>query len=72
MSGVEHVSVAVQDDFLGHQTRAQPVAALAELIWNSLDGDAGEIHVEFERSDLAGGLSKIVVQDNGDGFRGHA
>lgn len=68
MSKIEHISVSIQDDFLAHQTRAQPIAALAELIWNSLDGEATRVDVEFERSDLAGGLSKIVVNDNGDGF----
>jgi hypothetical protein len=37
MAGVEHVSVAVQDDFVARQTRAKPIPALAELIWNGLD-----------------------------------
>jgi hypothetical protein len=68
MAAVEHVSITIQDDFLERQTRAQPIAALAELIWNSLDGEASRIDVEFERADLAGGLSKIVVYDDGDGF----
>lgn len=68
MTAVEHVAVAVQDDFLAQQTRAQPIAALAELIWNSLDGEATQVNVEVERSDLAGGLSKIVVYDNGSAF----
>jgi hypothetical protein len=65
---VEHIAVAVQDDFLAQQTRAQPIAALAELIWNSLDGEATKVNVEFARNDLAGGLSKIVVYDNGTAF----
>jgi hypothetical protein len=68
MSKVEHVSIAIQDDFIVHLTRAQPVAALAELIWNCLDGEATEVNVELERRDLAGGLSKIVIYDNGEGF----
>ena len=68
MNAVEHVSIVIQDDFLERQTRAQPIAALAELIWNSLDGEAGRVDVEFERGDLAGGLSKIVVYDDGEGF----
>lgn len=68
MSKVEHVPVAIQDDFIARQTRALPVAALAELIWNSLDCEATRVDVEFERKDLAGGLSKIVVYDNGEGF----
>jgi hypothetical protein len=68
MSEIEHVSVAIQDDFIARQTRAQPIAALAELIWNSLDGEASRVHVELEHRDLAGGLSKIVVYDDGEGF----
>jgi hypothetical protein len=68
MGRIEHVSISVQEDFLARQTRAQPVAALAELIWNSLDGDATRVNVELERADLAGGLSKIVVDDDGEGF----
>ncbi|MDI6028349.1 ATP-binding protein [Corticibacterium sp. UT-5YL-CI-8] len=68
MAGEEHVSVAVRDDFVARQTKAKPVPALAELLWNSLDGDATEVSVEFAHNDLAGGMSKIVVYDNGDGF----
>jgi hypothetical protein len=65
---IEHISVAIQDDFIARQTQAQPIGALAELIWNSLDGEASTVEVEFERNDLAGGLSKIVVYDDGEGF----
>jgi Histidine kinase-, DNA gyrase B-, and HSP90-like ATPase len=65
---VEHVSVAVRDDFIARQTRASPVAALAELIWNSLDADASNVRIEFAHNDLAGGMSKIHVYDDGDGF----
>ncbi len=68
MASEEHVAVAVRDDFLARQTKAKPVPALAELLWNSLDGDATDVSVEFEHNDLAGGMSKIVVYDNGDGF----
>jgi hypothetical protein len=65
---VEHVAVAVQDDFVERQTRAKPIPALAELIWNGLDGDASAIDIEFAHDDLAGGLSKIVIYDDGEGF----
>jgi hypothetical protein len=68
MGGIEHVSVKIQDDFLARQTRALPIAALAELIWNSLDGEADRVDVEFEYNDLAGGLSRIIVHDDGEGF----
>src|SRR5574338_334572 len=65
---VEHVSVVVEDDFLERQSRAQPIAALAELIWNALDADATRVDVELIKKDLAGGLSQIIVTDNGTGF----
>jgi hypothetical protein len=68
VAAVEHVSVAVQDDFVARQTRAKPIPALAELIWNGLDGDAGKISIEFAHDDLAGGMSRIVIYDDGDGF----
>jgi hypothetical protein len=68
VAAVEHVSVAVQDDFVERQTRAKPIPALAELIWNGLDGDASSIRIEFAHDDLAGGLSKIVIYDDGEGF----
>jgi hypothetical protein len=67
-SQVEHVSVAVQDDFVARQTRAKPIPALAEMIWNGLDADANRVDVEFAFDDLAGGMSKIFVHDDGDGF----
>jgi hypothetical protein len=63
----QEYDVEVQSDFLEGQTKAQPVAAVAELIWNGLDADATRIIVDFEYDKL-GGMSKIVVSDNGDGI----
>jgi hypothetical protein len=68
MVHVEHVSVVVEDDFLERQSRAQPIAALSEIIWNSLDADATRVDVELIKKDLAGGLSQIIITDNGTGF----
>lgn len=65
---IEQFSVAVRGDFIEGQTRAKPIAALAELIWNGLDADASRVDVELVHNDLAGGLSSIVVYDNGAGF----
>jgi hypothetical protein len=65
---VEHVTVAVVGDFVEKQTRSKPIPALAELIWNALDADATRVTVELVHRDLAGGLSKIVVTDNGTGL----
>ena len=40
-------TVEVQPDFLERQTKANPVQAVAELIWNGLDADATRIHVQL-------------------------
>jgi hypothetical protein len=63
----QEYSVEVQPDFLERQTKAQPTAAVAELIWNALDADATKITVDFE-PDKLGGMSKIIVADNGQGI----
>ena len=61
-------TVEIQQDFLEKQTRAQPITALSEIIWNSLDADATSVQVDFEDDDL-GGMSRIIVADNGHGIR---
>jgi hypothetical protein len=60
-------TVEIQPDFLERQARAQPIAAVAELIWNGLDADATAISVDFEDSSL-GGLGRIIVTDDGHGI----
>lgn len=57
---VEQFSVAVQGDFVAAQTRAKPIAALAELIWNGLDADATSIDVELVHDNLVGGGSRAL------------
>ena len=68
MAQIEHVKIEIEDDFMARQTRADPVQALAEMIWNSVDADASRVMVEFEFKDLAHGMSKIVVYDDGNGI----
>lgn len=63
----EQYPVEVQSDFLEKITRARPIPALAELIWNAFDADATVVDVSFEYNDL-GSLDAIVVTDNGDGI----
>lgn len=59
-------TVQVQPDHLEKLTRARPVPALAELIWNALDADATKVEVEIERNEL--GMTAVIVRDNGDGI----
>ncbi|WP_300585089.1 ATP-binding protein [Marivita sp.] len=63
----QEYNVEVKDDFIERQAKAQPIQALSELVWNSLDADATEVSVELEH-DALGGLSKIYVRDNGHGI----
>ena len=64
---VQHYPVEVQSDYLEKITRAKPVQALSELIWNSFDADATQVSVTFDENDL-GTLNRIVVRDNGLGM----
>ncbi|WP_196482553.1 ATP-binding protein [Burkholderia cepacia] len=60
-------AVEVQSDFLEKITRAKPVPALSELIWNAFDADAKLVDVSFEYNDLDT-LDAIVVKDDGEGL----
>lgn len=59
--------VEVQADFLEKQSKAKPVSAVAELIWNALDADATKVIVRLEYGQLSS-MTKVVVTDNGTGI----
>lgn len=59
--------VEVQSDFLEKITKAKPVLALAELVWNALDADATSVSVNFDYNGL-GAMSAVIVTDNGQGI----
>ncbi len=48
-------------------TTRDPIKALAEFVWNSLDADATTTSVNLIRNDL-GGLDAIRIEDNGTGI----
>ena len=58
--------VQVQKDHLDKVSRAKPVHALAELIWNALDGDASNVNVYFHHGAM--GLDRVRVEDDGTGI----
>ena len=67
----ERHTVEVQADLIQRLSRAKPIPALAELIWNALDADSTRVVVRLEYGDL--GLKQIAVSDNGHGIpRGEA
>ena len=59
-------TIEIQPDFLERQSKARPVQAVAELVWNGLDADASRIDVRLEYGDL--GMAKVIVRDNGHGI----
>lgn len=59
--------VEVQSDFLEKITKAKPVQALAELVWNGLDADATSVSVGFDYNAL-GAMSAVIVTDDGIGI----
>ena len=64
---VQAYPVEVQSDFLEKITRAKPVQALAELIWNGLDADAQDVSVQCHYNGLDA-MESIVITDNGHGM----
>jgi hypothetical protein len=63
----ETYRVTVESDHLARLTKARPLAALAELIWNSLDADAGSVQVMFLEGNL-GEIGEVIVADDGSGI----
>ncbi len=61
------IDIGVERDHIEAQTKASGITALSELIWNSLDADATEIHIDFKPTKL-GGYEYLKVSDNGHGL----
>src|SRR5262245_4544262 len=60
-------TVEIQQDFLERQAKAQPIASVAELVWNGLDADATRVDIELKHNPL-GQIEKVIVTDNGQGI----
>ena len=62
------ISVKVQPDHLERLAASKnPIAAISELIWNSLDADACNLRVQVDRNDL-GSIDTIRIIDDGHGI----
>lgn len=66
MSNISTLEVNLSDDHLKRVSRASPIQAIEELIWNSLDADATNISVRIESNDI--GNQSITIEDNGTGI----
>lgn len=62
----QRLTVEVQADFIERQSKARPIEALSEIIWNGLDADASRVDVSLSHNEL--GLSGITVSDDGHGI----
>lgn len=56
-----------RDTILSRADGADPVDAIAELIWNGLDAEADRISVEYDEGEL-GSVTEFCVTDNGHGM----
>ncbi|MBB3773303.1 hypothetical protein FHS55_003936 [Angulomicrobium tetraedrale] len=61
------IDVSPRNDFWHRLCRTRPLRAVSEIVWNALDADAENVGVEFHRNAL-GGLSEIVIKDDGTGI----
>jgi hypothetical protein len=62
------VKVEIQQDLIEKLSKAAPVQALSELIWNALDADASNVNV-YKTFDKLDTLTEIVVEDDGAGIK---
>jgi hypothetical protein len=61
------IEVQLDPHHLEALTRATPLTAITELIWNALDADADEVRVVLVENEL-GGVVEIRVEDDGHGM----
>ncbi|KIG17360.1 hypothetical protein DB30_03417 [Enhygromyxa salina] len=62
------IEVSVHKDHLRKLSKTRrPLAAVEELVWNSLDADADRVEVVIDKN-LWGGVYRIAVVDDGDGM----
>jgi histidine kinase/DNA gyrase B/HSP90-like ATPase len=65
------VVVQVQHDHLARLATARsPVAAIAEMIWNSFDADAANVEV-LVVPNMLGGVQEVRISDDGSGMAPH-
>ncbi|HRJ77065.1 MAG TPA: ATP-binding protein [Planctomycetota bacterium] len=67
-SEVEQLEVKLTDDALQEYTRRGPVAAMEELLWNSIDAEARNITVTFKEHTKTFVLTEVSVADDGTGI----
>lgn len=68
VSRVETLVLEAADDLVARLARERdPIRAVVELVWNSIDGEADNVRVKFRRSDLDA-IEVVIVEDDGHGI----
>ena len=63
----KQIFVQAQADHIESLSKAAPVSALEELVWNALDADATEVKVDVITNPL-GAVEAVRIADNGTGI----
>lgn len=62
------LKIELADEHFKAIAKAKPANAICELLWNSLDADAGNVEISFIRNEMSG-LESIVLKDDGTGIK---
>jgi adenylate kinase len=63
---MKEINIEAQADFLEKISKTKPIQAISEMIWNSLDADAKNVHIKFIGNEI--GVDQIEINDDGIGF----
>ena len=61
------VSVDVREDHLDGLSKGDPITGITQLVWNSIDAEAGDIRIVVVENGL-GGIVEVRVEDDGHGM----
>ena len=67
MANYKSYDVNLKSDYLKNVSNVTPIKGIEEAIWNSLDADANEILIKFNRNEFEK-LSEVIIEDNGHGI----
>lgn len=62
------IDLGVEHNHIESLTKASGITAFCELIWNAIDADATEIHINYKKNGLCG-YNEIEIIDNGHGLQ---
>lgn len=61
------VPVDVREDHLDGLSKGDPITGITQLVWNSIDAEAGDVKIVVVENGL-GGIEEVRVEDDGHGM----